>query len=192
MRINMRRLRPDAFFTSFLGLLDIKLGCEIILLFGLINKVAGVYGLITVFVGGTFPQLLFYAYSVGTLFAFLWALNVVKSEAANPTLLVAHLYTLDHLVQFVFHYLFYRHYWFAIPHDGRRAANSQAQQDLVDLALQRGEIADSWTEAGEGYDDVRAAQAGDIWRKERVFAIWVLLGGFILKVGLVPPSCSRR
>lgn len=45
----------------------------------MINKVAGVYGLITILVGGTFPQLLFYAYSVGTLFAFLWALKIVKS-----------------------------------------------------------------------------------------------------------------
>lgn len=45
----------------------------------LINKVAGVYGLITVLVGGTFVQFLFYAYSVVTLFAFLWALGVIKS-----------------------------------------------------------------------------------------------------------------
>lgn len=45
----------------------------------LINKVAGVYGLITVFVGGTFVQFLFYAYSIASLFAFGWALKVVKS-----------------------------------------------------------------------------------------------------------------
>lgn len=45
----------------------------------LINKVAGLYGLITIFVGGSFAQLLYYAYSVGTLFAFLWGLRVVKS-----------------------------------------------------------------------------------------------------------------
>lgn len=48
----------------------------------LINKVAGVYGLITIFVGGTFVQLLFYAYSVATLFAFLWALRIVKSVSS--------------------------------------------------------------------------------------------------------------
>jgi hypothetical protein len=45
----------------------------------LINKVAGVYGLITILVGGSFAQLSFYAYSVATLFAFLWALRIVKS-----------------------------------------------------------------------------------------------------------------
>lgn len=37
------------------------------------------YGLITIFVGGSFLQYLFYAYSIGTLFAFLWALNIIKS-----------------------------------------------------------------------------------------------------------------
>jgi hypothetical protein len=37
------------------------------------------YGLITIFVGGSFTQLLFYAYSVATLFAFLWALKIVKA-----------------------------------------------------------------------------------------------------------------
>ena len=45
----------------------------------LINKVAGLYGLITIFVGGSFTQLTFYAYSTASLFAFLWALKTVKS-----------------------------------------------------------------------------------------------------------------
>jgi len=45
----------------------------------LINKVAGLYGLITILVGGTFTQLVFYAYSTASLFAFLWALKSVKS-----------------------------------------------------------------------------------------------------------------
>lgn len=45
----------------------------------LISKVAGVYGLITVLVGGSFTQIAFYAYSVATLFAFLWGLKQVKA-----------------------------------------------------------------------------------------------------------------
>lgn len=125
----MRRLRPDALFDSFFGLLDIKLGkCRLplestntlvvggqrlidrirdhplvwrkseleldsrVLSSGLrslqprdhpdtqlINKVAGLYGLITIFVGGSFLQLAFYAYSTASLFAFFWALRIVKS-----------------------------------------------------------------------------------------------------------------
>jgi hypothetical protein len=45
----------------------------------LINKVAGIYGLVTLFVGGSFLQLSFYAYSCATLVAYIWALRIVKS-----------------------------------------------------------------------------------------------------------------
>lgn len=53
---------------SFQGLADAQL----------INKVAGVYGLITVVVGGTFWQFTYYVYSFATLWAFLWALSIIK------------------------------------------------------------------------------------------------------------------
>ncbi|WVF71641.1 hypothetical protein IAT40_006449 [Kwoniella sp. CBS 6097] len=185
MKITPRLPRPGAAFNSFLGLLDIKLGAEIILLFGLINKVAGLYGLIVVFVGGSFTQLLYYAYSTATLFAFLWGLKVVKSESAAPTLLLSHLYVLDHVIATFFHYLFYQHYWYVVPHDGRRTANSQAQQDLIDLALSRGEIAQpshSGSGADEGLDELRAALAGEIWDAEKGFAIWTLVFGWLLKI----------
>jgi hypothetical protein len=105
-----------------------------------------------------------------------------KQEAANPTTRVAHLYTLDHLVQSVFHYLFYYTYWFITPHDGRRTANSQAQQDLINLAASRGEIIDPATQETPGMDELRKALAGDIWKAEKVFAGWTLIAGFFLKV----------
>ncbi|ADV20204.1 hypothetical protein I315_01752 [Cryptococcus gattii Ru294] len=181
MRINFSPQRA-AIFTSFLGLLDIKLGAEIILLFGLINKVAGLYGLITIFVGGSFAQLLYYAYSVGTLFAFLWGLRVVKSESSAPTLLLSHLYSLDHIIVSLFHYIFYLHYWYTVPHDGRRTINSQAQQDLINLALSRGEITEPTGESGQSADELRTALAGEIWERERGFAVWTLLAGWILKI----------
>ncbi|GFZ44125.1 hypothetical protein JCM24511_01846 [Saitozyma sp. JCM 24511] len=183
MRLNLRSVRPNAVFSSFLGLLDIKLGAEIILLFGLINKVAGLYGLVTLIIGGSFTQLLFYAYSLATLFGFLWMLKVVKSETAAPTLLVSHLYTLDHLLLTLFHYLFFLHYWYSVPHDGRRTANSQAQQDLINLAASRGEIAvPTAGDEAEGIDDLRAALAGEIWQQEKGYAVGVLLFGWALKV----------
>ncbi|KAL7421769.1 hypothetical protein Q5752_003540 [Cryptotrichosporon argae] len=184
MRLSFRKPQPDAVFSSFLGILDIKLGCEIVLLFGLINKVAGVYGLITIFVGGSFLQLLFYGYSIATLFAFQWALRVVKSESTSQSLLVAHLYTLDHAVQSLAHYLFFRHYWYAVPHDGRRVSNSQAQQDLIDLALSRGEIAQAETggAGGVAMDELRAALAGEIWRQEKGYAVATLLFGWLIKL----------
>ncbi|WWC94000.1 hypothetical protein V866_000838 [Kwoniella sp. B9012] len=170
-------------FSSFLGLLDIKLGAEIVLLFGLVNKVAGLYGLITILVGGSFVQLLFYAYSTATLFAFLWGLKVVKSESASPTLLLSHLYTFDHIILTIFHYVFYLNYWYVIPHDGRRTANSQAQQDIIELALSRGEISQPSTDQeNEGLDELRAALAGEIWEREKVFAGWTLVVGWLIKI----------
>lgn len=45
------------------------------------------YGLITLVVGGTFLQYGFYAYSIATLFAYLWALAVVKSVSLHTRLI---------------------------------------------------------------------------------------------------------
>ncbi|WVQ82416.1 hypothetical protein IAT38_004544 [Cryptococcus sp. DSM 104549] len=185
MRINLKGPGGSPLFNSFIGLLDIKLGAEIVLLFGLINKVAGLYGLITVLVGGSFVQLLYYAYSTATLFAFLWGLRVVKSESSASTLLLAHLYTLDHAIASLFHYIFYLNYWFVVPHDGRRTINSQAQQDLIDLARSRGEIheaAGGAAGADGALDDLRAALAGEIWEREKGFALWTLVAGFAIKI----------
>jgi hypothetical protein len=84
--------------SSFLGLLDLKTGVTVALLFAvfiqlhlivkieflvpkqLLNKVAGVYGLIAVLTGagGSFAQLSLYIYSVITLVALGWGLRVVK------------------------------------------------------------------------------------------------------------------
>lgn len=112
-----------------------------------------------------------------------WKLADVK-EASTPSTNVAHLYTLDHVLQSIFHYLFYYNYWYLIPHDGRRNANSQAQQDLINLAASRNEIIDPTTQETAGMDELRKALAGEIWRREKVYAGWTLVGGFFLKVGL--------
>lgn len=148
----------------------------------LINKVAGVYGLITVIVGGTFWQFLYYAYSFATLWAFLWALSVIKLEVAKKSLFVAHLYVIDHAIAWVFHYIFYYSYWYVLKHDGARILNSQAQKDIFDLALDRGE-----TQPLEEGRDQQAQLAHDIWNKEKGYALGVIAVGFLLKV-----SASER
>ena len=43
-----------------------------------LNKVAGVYGLVAVFTGGTFAQLSLYFYSTAVLAAFFWGLKVAN------------------------------------------------------------------------------------------------------------------
>lgn len=91
-------------FSSFLGLLDLKTGVTVALLFAvgrqgirdvplltyelfqLLNKVAGVYGLIAVVTGagGSFAQLSLYIYSVVGLLAIFWALRAVKEVRRTP------------------------------------------------------------------------------------------------------------
>lgn len=75
--------------SSFLGLIDLKTGVTIALLFALLNKVAGVYGLIAVLTGagGSFAQLSLYIYSVIALVALAWGLRAVKDvclPSASP------------------------------------------------------------------------------------------------------------
>ncbi len=96
MKLTLRpewRLRP---LSSFLGFLDIKTGVTIAVLFAvssiyrlvispnlslaqLLNKVAGVYGLVAVLTGagGSAAQLSMYIYSVLALVALVWGLKAV-------------------------------------------------------------------------------------------------------------------
>jgi hypothetical protein len=62
--------------SSFIGV-DLKLGATLICLLGVLNKVAGVYGILAVFTGGTFAQVSLYVYSVATLLIFLWGLKSI-------------------------------------------------------------------------------------------------------------------
>lgn len=58
--------------------MDLKIGCSIITLFALFNKIAGVYGIIAVFQGGTFAQLSLYVYSIGSILGLLWGLKGIS------------------------------------------------------------------------------------------------------------------
>lgn len=101
MKLTLKyRWRPRP-FRSFLGFMDLKtgqhihlalvwalthrvLGVTIALLFALLNKVAGVYGLIAVFTGGSLAQLSLYVYSIATLVAFAWGLRAITAVRATP------------------------------------------------------------------------------------------------------------
>lgn len=81
----------------------------------------------------------------------------------------------------MFHYIFFLRYWYELPHDGRRTANSQAQMDLINLAASRGEIPTP-TETTDQDDATRVALAEGIWTEEKVYAGWALIFGWLLKV----------
>jgi hypothetical protein len=99
-------------------------------------------------------------------------------------LLVAHLYALDHVVQQVFHYLFFYNYWYIQKHEGQRDLNSQAQKDIFELAVSRGEVSASDANPSEADAQLRASQAMQIWNHEKGYALGVIFAGFLFKVGV--------
>lgn len=90
--LRMPKSMVTKYVTSFLGFMDIKVGCQIISLFSLFNKIAGVYGIMAMFQGGSFSQLSLYIYSIATIPIFIWGLKVMSDEKHQAALKYAHLY----------------------------------------------------------------------------------------------------
>lgn len=85
MKLTLRPECDPRSLGSFIGFIDIKTGAKIVVLFAIINKVAGVYGLIAVLTGagGSLAQLSMYIYSIGALGAFAWCFQGI-SEVRRP------------------------------------------------------------------------------------------------------------
>lgn len=159
--------------SSFVGLTDLKTGVTIALLFALLNKVAGVYGLIAVLTGagGSFAQLSLYIYSVIALVALTWGLRAVKDEDPKQTLYFAHLFAADHVLSTAWTIFFTLVWWVWTPHDGRRQANSPAQEAMMQTA----NITHHLTPAE------RQAAAMTIWNHEKGTAATVILISWLFK-----------
>ncbi|KAF7310345.1 hypothetical protein HMN09_00576300 [Mycena chlorophos] len=171
-------LRADVWpLTTFLGILDLKTGVTIAILFAVLNKVAGVYGLIAVLTGagGTFAQLSLYIYSVLALVAFGWGMQVVKAEDARQALYFAHFFSADYLLSSIWTGYFAALWWWHTPHDGARQANSVAQEELIAVADLPGP---PLTDAQR----IEAAQA--IWAREQGTAATVILVSWLSKIYL--------
>jgi len=176
MRLTWRyRWRPLA-LTTFVGLMDIKTGVNIAILFALLNKVAGVYGLIAVFTGGTLAQLSLYLYSVGALVVLTWGLRAVAEEDPRRTFYFAHLFSADHLLSTVWTVFFGVVWWVYTPHDGKRVANSKAQLDLIRWSNVTASAYASMT------DVERTEAALRIWNKEKGFAAAVLVAAWLVRI----------
>jgi len=174
MKLTLRpnwRPRP---LQSFLGFMDIKTGVTIALLFALLNKVAGVYGLIAVFTGGSLAQLSMYIYSVLALVALTWGLRAVGEEDPKRVLYFAHMFFLDHLFSTGWTIFFGVVWWVYTPHDGQRIANSDAQRAMMNGASDL-----------EGHNMTAAERkeaALGIWNQEKGFAAAVLVTGWLIKI----------
>ncbi|KIK93699.1 hypothetical protein PAXRUDRAFT_828712 [Paxillus rubicundulus Ve08.2h10] len=160
--------------STFLGILDLKTGVTIALLFALFNKVAGIYGLISVLTGagGSFAQLSLYLYSLLGLVALGWGLKAVKQENAQHTLYFAHLFFVDHVFSTAWTFYFAIVWWVYIPHDGQRPANSAAQE-----AIRQG------ARVNHTITDAQLAAAADIlWHEEKGAAGMVIVVSWLSKI----------
>lgn len=165
---------------TFCYAIDLKLGSEIITYFAILNKVAGVYGLLAVFFGGNLAQLSLYLYSVATLLACAWGLRQIGEENAARTTTYAHLYLLDHAVSTLYTVYFGVVWYIYNPHDGRRDATTQARKELL-AGHTTVDDAGSALDTGES-DAERARKALGVWNDEKGFATGVLVLGWLLKV----------
>lgn len=99
MKLGECRFRPGGLILCALTEIGRKTatkptGVTIIALFGLLNKVVGVYGIMAVFTGGSALQLSYYSYSILTVVPFLWGLRAV-AEVRFPSLSLLYFDWLD-------------------------------------------------------------------------------------------------
>lgn len=147
----------------------------------ILNKVAGVYGLLgAFFAGGSFSQLSYYLYSTLSLAAFIFGLRAISDERTSEVLRFAHFYLFDHLLGTMYTLVFAINWWLYVSHDGQRLVNGDAQKAMIELAISRNEVAGEELSAEE-----RAKIALALWSSEKLFAVLVLLSCWILKVGSI-------
>jgi len=88
----------------------------------------------------------------------------------------AHIFFADHILNTIWTVYFIVHWWLYTPHDGRRNANSPAQQALID-----GYIGEHQTMS----EAERTAAAERVWRAEKAQALTIIILGWLLKVRLL-------
>ncbi|KAH8104047.1 DUF1753-domain-containing protein [Cristinia sonorae] len=187
MKLTLRpewRIRP---LQSFLGCVDIKTGVLVALAFAvrpvehprcMINKVAGVYGLVAVLTGagGSAAQLSLYLYSSIALAAFVWGLRAIAQEDPKYTLYFAHLFAADHVLNTAWTVFFAVVWWVYTPHDGRRQANSPAQEAMAKAGAAQAAKIHNMTQ------QEREVAAMDLWNHEKGTATAVIVIGWLAKI----------
>ncbi|EGU11333.1 hypothetical protein RTG_02805 [Rhodotorula toruloides ATCC 204091] len=169
---------PRRCSTRSAGWTSSSASATLITLFGVLNKVAGAYGMLAVLLSGgaalsqPLEQLTMYAYSIASLAAFIWGMQKISEENGTKTLLYAHMYAADHILGTVYTAFFAVVWYVYVPHDGRRIANSDAQKAMM-----------GGSQSGVGMDEAaRTAAAMTVWKSERGFSAAVLVIGWLLKV----------
>jgi len=112
-------------------------------------------------------------YSAVGLFALVWGLKAVKSEDPKHTLYFAHIFFADHVISTAWTAFFAVVWWVYTPHDGRRTANSKAQEDMM-----------TGGNSGISQED-REAAAMMIWNHEKGMAAAVIVISWLFKIYFV-------
>lgn len=186
----------QSYVSSFFGFMDIKVGAQILTLFSLFNKIAGVYGILAIFERGSLAQLSLYVYSIATIPVFIWGLKAISEEQPSRVLRYAHIFILDHMISTAWTMIFALWWYTSASHDGRPASNSMHQAGLMSLiesleaqyrtpeemAMYRHKDLDPNTPEGARQVAQRRESAQQIWKSERGFAAGVLVFGWVIKV----------
>lgn len=192
------------FFTLF----DLKLGSEIITWFAILNKVAGFYGLLAVFTGGTLAQLSMYIYSVASIALFSWG---AKQIGDVGPILLAMISCMLKILSFYIHktpiinlyettqenpskILTYAHFYlidhfistlyivfFGVTWYSYTPHDGRrvANSDAQKAILEAGLAAGN----GQVDDAERARLALQVWNDEKGFSTTVIVLGWLIKVG---------
>ncbi|GME83325.1 unnamed protein product [Ambrosiozyma monospora] len=99
---------------KFLGVLPLYTGVELIMLYGIINRMSGVYGLLSLFTGHPidFIQWIFYLSSTLVLVFYVIGFKQVRQPSMNSFSLVVLVYLLDTIIGCLFT-LYFVWFWFA-------------------------------------------------------------------------------
>ncbi|KAK9467354.1 Inositolphosphorylceramide synthase subunit Kei1-domain-containing protein [Lipomyces arxii] len=97
----------------FFGFMPLAFGAELITVFGILNKAAGFYGLLSIFTGYsiTAAQLVLNIFSIILLPFFLYALHNVRRQNALPVVAYSYVYLVDMLSNIAFT-IFFSVTWF--------------------------------------------------------------------------------
>jgi hypothetical protein len=97
---NARMADTDMSLQTFLQRMSLRTGAEIITFLQVINKVSGIYGLLAVVTGARIDgwQLSMYLYSTFALVATVFLYKHIRLQSPLQTLLLAHLYAIDSVV----------------------------------------------------------------------------------------------
>ncbi|EWC48639.1 hypothetical protein DRE_01861 [Drechslerella stenobrocha 248] len=106
----------------FLGVLDLKIGAELILLCSLFNKASGFYGLLAIFSGAEISalQISMYVYSVLAVFFIAWVQPHIRKRTPFPVISFGYWYLVDSIINATYTTMF-AVTWFMVISEPRRS-----------------------------------------------------------------------